>query len=129
MQSKHQFLYEVALGLPVVFRSLKSIIKQIYLKDILIKIKCIFETLLIFNFMDLISKDKNFNLILLLYFVLLPFVFFSSILDPFLLARQLLTTIFLFFALFFLIQKKTIDYFRLDNSVLFFDGLRAGESH
>ena len=78
--------------------------------------------LLIISFMDLISKDKNFNLILLLYFVLLPFVFLSSILDPFLLARQLLTTIFLCFALFFLIQNKTIDYFRLDNSVLFFLG-------
>ena len=73
--------------------------------------------------MDLFGKDKIFNLILLLYFVLLPIVFFSSILDPFLLARQLLTTVFLFFTLFFLILKsKTVDCFRLDSSALFFMG-------
>lgn len=73
--------------------------------------------------MDLFNKDKSFNLILLLYFVLLPFVFFSSILDPFLLARQLLTSICLFSILFFLFLKnKANSFFRLDASLLFFMG-------
>lgn len=73
--------------------------------------------------MDLFNKHKIFNSILLLYFVLLPFVFFSSILDPFLLARQLLATIFLFFVLFFLILKnKTNDFFRVDTTILLFLG-------
>ncbi len=73
--------------------------------------------------MDLLNKNKSFNFILLLFFVLLPFVFFSSILDPFLLARQLLTTVFLFFVLFFLLLKnKDIPFFRVDITFLSFLG-------
>ncbi len=73
--------------------------------------------------MDILNKNKSFNLILLLYFLLLPFVFFSTISDPFLLARQLLTTTLLFFVLFFLITKnKTSDSFTLDKTVLLFLG-------
>lgn len=71
--------------------------------------------------MDLFKKNKSFNLILLLYFVLLPFVFFSSILDPFLLARQLLTTVLLFFILSLLIIKnKTTPLFKFDKTSLLF---------
>jgi O-antigen ligase len=71
--------------------------------------------------MESIKKDKSFNLIVLLFFCLLPFVFFSSVSDPFLLARQLLTTVLLFCILIFLILKnKRIDFFRLDNTVIFF---------
>lgn len=73
--------------------------------------------------MDLTTENKSFNLILVLYFVLLPFAFFSSILDPFLLARQSLTTIFLFFVLFLLILKnKAIAFFTIDKTLLFFLG-------
>ena len=73
--------------------------------------------------MDLFNKDKSFNLILLIYFVLLPFVFFSTILDPFLLARQLLTSVFLFFILFFLaLKNKPTDLFTVDKTVLLFLG-------
>lgn len=71
--------------------------------------------------MDLNSKNKSFNLIVLLYFCLLPFVFFSSVLDPFLLARQLLTTVLLFSILFLLIiKKKTIAFFTFDKNLLLF---------
>lgn len=74
-------------------------------------------------YMDLFTKDKNFNLVFLLYFVLLPFVFFSSILDPFLLARQLLTTVFLLYILLHLILKnKTTGFFILDITTLTFLG-------
>ena len=93
--------------------------KQIYSKDILIK--CNFEKLLISTFMDALNKNKSFDLILLLYFALLPFVFFTSILDPFLLARQLLTSVFLFSILFFLILKNKISaFFTLDKTVFLF---------
>lgn len=73
--------------------------------------------------MDLFNKNKSFNLILLLYFVLLPFVFFSSISDTFLLARQLLTTVFLFSIItLLLVKNKPGTHFTLDNSVLLFLG-------
>ncbi len=73
--------------------------------------------------MGLFDKNKNFNLILFIYFVTLPFVFFSSILDPFLLARQLLTTVLLFCVLSLLILKnKTISFFIIDKTMLLFLG-------
>ncbi len=73
--------------------------------------------------MDLLTKNKSFNLILLAYFLLLPFAFFSSISDPFLLPRQLLTTVFLSLVLFFLMAKsKTADFFTFDKTVLLFLG-------
>jgi O-antigen ligase len=76
--------------------------------------------------MDLFNRSKSFNLILLIYFVLLPFAFFSSILDPFLLARQLLTSVFLFFILFLLITKNKIpDAFIFDKTALLFLGFIA----
>jgi O-antigen ligase len=74
--------------------------------------------------MGLFNKDNSLNLILLLYFALLPFVFFSTILDPFLLARQLLTTILLFVVFLFLIlKKKASEYYRIDTTLLLFIGL------
>jgi O-antigen ligase len=73
--------------------------------------------------MDLSAKGKSFNLLLLGYFVLLPFVFFGSILDAFLLARQLLTAVLLFSFLAFLILKsKNSASFKFDKSALFFLG-------
>jgi O-antigen ligase len=73
--------------------------------------------------MDLFKRNKSLNLIFLIYFVLLPFVFFSSILDPFLLARQLLTSVFLFFILFLLIFKNKITHpFTFDTTALLFLG-------
>lgn len=73
--------------------------------------------------MDLFNKNKSFNLILLLYFVLLPFVFFSSILDTFLLARQLLTIVILFSLITLLVVKnKPIALFTVDKTVLLFLG-------
>ena len=73
--------------------------------------------------MDLFTKNKSFNLILVLYFVLLPFVFFSSILDTFLLARQLLTTVLLFSIIsLLLVKNKPIALFTLDKTVLLFLG-------
>ena len=73
--------------------------------------------------MFFLNNHKGFNIILVIYFVLLPFLFFTSILDPFLLARQLLTTIFLFLILFILILKnKTIAIFIVDKTTLLFLG-------
>jgi O-antigen ligase len=71
--------------------------------------------------MESIKKDKSFSIIILLFFCLLPFVFLSSILDPFLLVRQLLTHILLFIVLFLLLQKSNfITYFTLDKTLLLF---------
>lgn len=73
--------------------------------------------------MDLLNKSKTFNLLSLLYFLLLPFVFFSSISDPFLLARQLLTTVFLFSVLFFLFTRnKAIGFYVAEPTVILFFG-------
>lgn len=73
--------------------------------------------------MDLFDKNKSFNLILLGYFALLPFVFFTSLADPFLLARQLLTTILLFSIIFLLVIKNKIsDILIVDKTLLFFFG-------
>lgn len=72
--------------------------------------------------MDLSNTNKSFHLGLLLYFVLLPFVFFSSVLDPFLLARQLTTTVLLFYILYFLVLKDKAALFIVDKTVLLFTG-------
>lgn len=73
--------------------------------------------------MDVFNENKSFNLILLLYFASLPFVFFSSILDPFLLARQLLTTVFLLFIIILLLKKSnTVNLFTLDVTTLLYFG-------
>ena len=49
------------------------------------------------------------------FFILLPFVFSSAILDPFLIPRSLFTICFLLFVLLFLWSKKRIDFRYLDN--------------
>ena len=73
--------------------------------------------------MNLFNENKSFNLILLIYFASLPFVFISSILEPYLLARQLLTIIFLLLILTLLLKKSnTIDLFTLDATTLFYFG-------
>ncbi len=72
--------------------------------------------------MDLFSKSKSINLVFLGYFALLPFVFSGSIADPFLLPRQLLTTVLLFIILAVLFKNKAVGHFTLDSSALCFLG-------
>lgn len=73
--------------------------------------------------MDLFNKDKSLSFVLLLFFLILPFAFFSSISDPFLLARQLLTTVSLSCILFFLVKSnKRTEHFTFDKTLLLFLG-------
>lgn len=73
--------------------------------------------------MNLFNENKSFNLILLIYFASLPFVFISSILESYLLARQLLTIIFLFVIIILLLKKSnTINLFTLDATTLLYFG-------
>ena len=73
--------------------------------------------------MDLINRVKSFNFFLFIYFISLPFVFFSTVSDPFLLTRQLLTTVLLFIIfLFLIVNKKINDYFIIDKLVILFIG-------
>lgn len=73
--------------------------------------------------MNLFNENKSFNLILLIYFASLPLVFFSSILDPFLLSRQIVTNIFLLFIIIFILKNDRAKYlFTLDITSLLFLG-------
>lgn len=73
--------------------------------------------------MDVFNENKSFNIMLSAYFILLPFVFFSAISDPFLLTRQLLTNLILFFALIQLVRNhKSITKFSLDITTFLFFG-------
>lgn len=73
--------------------------------------------------MNLFNENKSFNLILLIYFASLPFVFISSVLESYLLARQLLTIVFLLLIIILLLKKSnTIDLFALDATTLLYFG-------
>lgn len=73
--------------------------------------------------MNLFNENKSFNLILLIYFASLPFVFIGSVLESYLLARQLLTVIFLLLIIILLLKKSnTIDLFTLDATTLLYFG-------
>lgn len=49
------------------------------------------------------------------FFILLPFIFSSSILDPFLIPRSVFTICFLVFVLLFLVFKKRIHFYYINN--------------
>lgn len=73
--------------------------------------------------MNLFNENKSFNLILLIYFASLPFVFISSILEPYILARQLLTIVFLLLIITLLLKKSnTIDLFTIDPTTILYFG-------
>lgn len=80
---------------------------------------------LYYYFMDLNTKNRSCNLLLAVYFVLLPFVFLSSILDPFLLARQLFTGVTLLITLLFCLKNKALTHFSFDRTALLYLGFIA----